>query len=464
MPIDFAKGIATQALNNGLRKVAGNLPGLLGKIRGKQGARESSETTDLDNAKTPGVSPKLIQFPLDIDSDPGVGNHGHYIIFYINEFTKTQLRFGDFKESEEKGKENMQKAETEMELSDKVKVPKSVGGNTITLTTEELKKQALEKGKNLLSDAQGYDSRNFVKMENIQNQFKDDTLIQRKQGGGYSQLNHNATNSNTNNTSSYTGVSSRTKQTPIQEKVKANYEKNNVRVKMPTRKRLDTAIALYMPAQVQVTYGAKYTDTEISALAGAIGQAVGDMTAGMSLSDTYNKVVPMITEGLQKTALLKVADIIDGIGISGVREAVEIGRAEVIADRMQLAFKGVDRRSFQYTFKMIPRNSREADEIKKIVSAFKFNMMPEYKEGESRDTLNYPATFNIEYHYRGKENTYLNRVSECFLENMQVSYGGDRYKTFDPHNNEGAPPVETSITLAFKEIDVMHRQKMVDGF
>ena len=464
MPIDFAKGIATQALNNGLRKVAGNLPGLLGKIRGKQGARESSETTDLDNAKTPGVSPKLIQFPLDIDSDPGVGNHGHYIIFYINEFTKTQLRFGDFKESEEKGKENMQKAETEMELSDKVKVPKSVGGNTIALTTEELSKQALEKGKNLLSDLQGYDSRNFVKMENIQNQFKDDTLIQRKQGGGYSQLNHNATSSNTNNTTRVPTILAKAKQTPIQEKVKGNYEKNNVRVKMPTRKRLDTAIALYMPAQVQVTYGAKYTDTEISALAGAIGQAVGDMTAGMSLSDTYNKVVPMVTEGLQKKALLMGADLLDGIGISGVREAVEIGRAEVIADRMQLAFKGVDRRSFQYTFKMIPRNSREADEIKKIVSAFKFNMMPEYKEGESRDTLNYPATFNIEYHYRGKENTYLNRVSECFLENMQVSYGGDRYKTFDPHNNEGAPPVETSITLAFKEIDVMHRQKMVDGF
>ena len=455
MPIDFAKGIATQALNNGLRKVAGNLPGLLGKIRGKQGARESSETTDLDNAKTPGVSPKLIQFPLDIDSDPGVGNHGHYIIFYINEFTKTQLRFGDFKESEEKGKENMQKAETEMELSDKTKQPKSVGGQVQTLTESELKKQGA---------SFQYDSRNFVKMENIQNQFKDDTLIQRRQGGGYSQLNHNATNSNTNNTSSYTGVSSRAKQTPIQEKVKANYEKNNVRVKMPTRKRLDTAIALYMPAQVQVTYGAKYTDTEISALAGAIGQAVGDMTAGMSLSDTYNKVVPMVTEGLQKKALLMGADLLDGIGISGVREAVEIGRAEVIADRMQLAFKGVDRRSFQYAFKMIPRNSREADEIKKIVSAFKFNMMPEYKEGESRDTLNYPATFNIEYHYKGKENTYLNRVSECFLENMQVSYGGDRYKTFDPHNNEGAPPVETSITLAFKEIDVMHRQKMVDGF
>ena len=48
---------------------------------------------------------------------------------------------------------------------------------------------------------------------------------------------------------------------------KNNY-KNNVK-ELPTRKRLDTAIALYMPASIQVTYGAKYTDTEISPLAGA---------------------------------------------------------------------------------------------------------------------------------------------------------------------------------------------------
>ena len=461
MAIDFAKGIATTVVNQGLRKVAGNVPGILGKIRGKQGIRDTSDVADIGNAKTSGVSPKLLSFPLDIDSDPGVGNHGHYIIFYINEFEKTQMRFGDF--VPEEGKKNLQKEENQRRITEKVTVPKTVGGQVQNFSSQDLIKKSLEKGRNIVSDAQGYDSRNFVKMENIQNQFKDDTLIQRRQGYGYSQLNHNApaAGGNTNN-----GKDTKTGQETVdfQEQLKSNYEKNNVRVTMPSRKRLDTAIALYMPAQVQVTYGAKYTDTEVSALAGALGQAVGDMSAGASLSDTYNKVIPMVTEGLQKKALLMGADLLDGIGISGAREAIEIGRAEVIADRMQLAFKGVDRRAFQYTFKMIPRNSREADEIKKIVSAFKFNMMPEYKEGTQRDTLNYPATFNIEYHYRGKQNTYLNRVSECFLENMQVSYGGDRYKTFDPHNSEGAPPVETSITLAFKEIEIMHREKMKDGF
>jgi len=454
MAIDFAKGIATTTVNNGLRKVAGNLPGLLGKIKGRQGARDSSDLKNLESAKVSGVSPKLLQFPSDIDSDPGVGNHGHYIIFYINEFEKTKLKFSDVIPDE--GKQNLKEAEQEMGLPDKTNQTKMQGGKPVSIPEAKLTNQG---------GSVQYDSKNFVTMERANNQFKDDTVIQKRPGYGYAQINHNSDLSNTNNeTSSYTsGTNSKETLTP-QTKAIQNAMENNVRVTMPSRKRLDTAIALYMPAQVQVTYGAKYNDTEISALAGAVGQAIGDMTAGAGLSDTYNKVIPMVTEGLQKKALLMGADLLDGIGISGAREAVEIGRAEVIADRMQLAFKGVDRRSFQYTFKMIPRNSREADEIKKIVAAFKFNMMPEYKEGTKRDTLNYPATFNIEYHYKGKENTYLNRVSECFLENVQVSYGGDRYKTFDPHNSEGAPPVETSVTLAFKEIEIMHREKIMDGF
>jgi len=454
MAIDFAKGIATTAVNNGLRKVAGNLPGLLGKTKGKQGARDSSDLQDLENAKVSGVSPKLLQFPSDIDSDPGVGNHGHYIIFYINEFEKTKLKFSDVIPDE--GKQNLKEAEKEMGLPDKTNQTKMQGGKPVSIPETKLTNQG---------GSVQYDSKNFVTMERLNNQFKDDTVIQKRPGYGYAQINHNSDLSNTNNeTSSYTsGTNSNETLTP-QSKAIQNAMENNVRVTMPSRKRLDTAIALYMPAQVQVTYGAKYEQFEISALAGAVGQAIGDMTAGAGLSDTYNKVIPMVTEGLQKKALLKGLDLLDGIGITGAREAVEIGKAEVIADRMQLAFKGVDRRSFQYTLKMTPRNARESDEIKKIVAAFKFNMMPEYKEGTKRDTLNYPATFNIEYHYRGKENTYLNRVSECFLENVQVSYGGDRYKTFDPHNSEGAPPVETSVTLAFKEIEIMHREKIMDGF
>ena len=90
MPIDFAKGIATQVVNTGLRKVAGNLPGLLGINKGNI-KRDSSDVAPL-NEKSQN-STNLFQFPLDVSGDPGIGNHGHYIIFFINEQAKSKLSF-----------------------------------------------------------------------------------------------------------------------------------------------------------------------------------------------------------------------------------------------------------------------------------------------------------------------------------------------------------------------------------
>ena len=47
---------------------------------------------------------------------------------------------------------------------------------------------------------------------------------------------------------------------------------------------------------------------------------------------------------------------------------------------------------------------------------------------------------------------------------MDVDYGGDRYYTHEYIDNVGAPPTETSITLQFGEIDLITREKAVEGF
>ena len=221
---------------------------------------------------------------------------------------------------------------------------------------------------------------------------------------------------------------------------------------------------MYMPSSIQVTYGTKYDDEAIGGLAAAaasIYQATGGST---SFGDALKDQLGNIAEDVKKKGLKVVLDIADGAGITGARNAFEITTGAVIADRMELAFKNVDRRSFQYTFKMIPKNSREAEEIRKIVFAFKANMLPEMLEGRNRDTMTVPNTFNIQYMYKGKENDYVHRVSECFLDNVQVTYGGDRYKTFEPHADDGAPPVETSITLSFKEIEIITRERVFEGY
>ena len=151
-------------------------------------------------------------------------------------------------------------------------------------------------------------------------------------------------------------------------------------------------------------------------------------------------------------------------GFQGVAEAEAMREGRIITNRMELAFKGINKRQFQYSFKMIPRSKAEADEIRKIITAFKFNMLPEFTGGNRAGRqLTIPNTFDIQYMYTGNQNQYLHNISTCVLETMSVTYGGDRYKTFEA-NSTGAPVVETNLTLNFKEMEIITRVRIQEGY
>ena len=305
MPIDFAKGQAVSIASSKLQKVAGNLPGLLGLNKGKI-KRDSSDTAFSEQKAQ--NSPNLFQIPLDVSGDPGIGNHGHYIIFFINEQQNSQLSFaGQVKD----GKQGLVKEQQARDIPQYIK--KNFGGQ------EGYRRQKNTEGLNQMVDI-GTSGRITDDISSL----------------GYGSAAADA-------------LANQNRETEGGQIVK---------VKRPPTRRLDTAIALYMPAQVQVTYGSKFNDTEISPFAAAAGEAFTDVMAGAGLSDTYDKVVGNLAEGFQKKAFLSTMSILDSLGVSGARESIEIASGEIIADRMELAFKGVDRRAFQYTFKMIPRNSR----------------------------------------------------------------------------------------------------------
>jgi len=238
---------------------------------------------------------------------------------------------------------------------------------------------------------------------------------------------------------------------------------STVHVKRPPTVRMDTAIALYMPPSVAVSYGANYTDTEIGAAAAIGAQAYQDIVGGKSLADTVNKNLKALGPEIGDGMIRKALGAIDMIpGLEGAMEVVEMQRGFIKTPRMELAFKGIPKRSFQYDFKMIPKSAAEAEEIQKIIKGFKLNMLPEMVSGVA-NRLTMPNTFDISYMYNGAENQYLHKISTCVLETMAVTYGGDRYKTFEASGN-GAPPVEVGITLGFKEMDLITREKANEGF
>ena len=133
---------------------------------------------------------------------------------------------------------------------------------------------------------------------------------------------------------------------------------------------------------------------------------------------------------------------------------------QILSDRMELAFKGIGKREFVYEFKMMPRSAKEATEIVAIIAMFKNHMLPRMMGAAARGRrMSIPDTFDIKYMFGDKENSFLNKVSTCFLSDMQVSYGGGKFRAHD-----GGEPTETTISLTFKEIEIITRQRAEEGF
>ena len=413
--VDFSnigRRVATQIATNAFQKVAGNIKGTI------FGGKSGSDTSEANKLNRNQVDVKTFQFPLDIMSDPGLGNHGHYIMFFINEQENAKLRFTGAT-AKESGINKAIKERRPPEFINKLKA------NLITGKSEVNKKR----NTNALNDS-------IIEIGNS--------------GAGIRAIGSDF------NKIMAGGITSKGKlinDTPI------------VSVDRPATHRLDTAIALYMPQSLSVNYGSRYVDTEISPLGAAVGQVAEGLVSGevQSFTDAVkvagDKVPAALKTKLQQAGL-SFADL---IGATGAREAFEISRAEVITQRMELAFKNVNRRNFTYNFKMIPKNEKEAEEIRKIIYAFKFNMLPEMTTGRKGVTMSFPNTFDIEYKFLQRDNDYLHKVSTCVLENMTVTYGGDRFRTFAP-KGDGAPVVETTINLAFKELELITRERIEEGF
>jgi len=61
------------------------------------------------------------------------------------------------------------------------------------------------------------------------------------------------------------------------------------------------------------------------------------------------------------------------------------------------------------------------------------------------------------------QNQYINKIGKCYLKTMDVTYGGDKFVTYNA-DKKGAPPQKTTITLAFQELEIMDRDNIRNGY
>ena len=217
-------------------------------------------------------------------------------------------------------------------------------------------------------------------------------------------------------------------------------------------------IALYMPPSVTANYKMQYDDAPIGHVSEAIYSVIKDIQGGTQWDEAMSKNAETLGTGLTQMGL-KMLDTV----VPGAKDLTAMERGTIIAPRTEVMFQGISKRTFTFNFTFIPKSREETETVDKIIHEFKMAMTPAFKSGHGVRELNFPEMFQIAYWLAGMENGYLNKIGRCFLESADVSYGGEKFVTFNP-TPKGAPPNKITLALSFREIEIVEQSKIDQGY
>jgi hypothetical protein len=224
--------------------------------------------------------------------------------------------------------------------------------------------------------------------------------------------------------------------------------------------RISTAIALYMPPSIVTAYQTVWENVPGEGLFAAMR----DLTGGKK------DVIGAIKEFGLRAGANALNDAKDFIAATTGQNAPLVDAASLstrtaLNPNMEMLFRTVGFREYQFDFKFTPRSEQEATTVANIIKAFKFYSAPEVNEAVGSSTFYiYPATFDIEFWSNGKLNTFLNKISTCACTDVTINYtasGG--WSAFRQGALNGVP-VETNLSLHFKELEIITKKRILAGF
>lgn len=214
-------------------------------------------------------------------------------------------------------------------------------------------------------------------------------------------------------------------------------------------RRIAESIALHMPTPLVFSQQNEYQEVSLTALGSTI----------------INQVAPRAIAAISGLGSGKGGGAIAGHGAASIINGVGgfIGNTAKIMQRpinpaVEVLFANTSLRSFTFEVLMAPRNEKESESIKNIITSLKFHSAPELTFGGLIWIP--PAEFDITFFNKGVENPHIQRISTCALERFEVDYApSGMYSTF-----RNGHPVAVRMSMGFRELEAIHKQRVVAGF
>jgi hypothetical protein len=190
------------------------------------------------------------------------------------------------------------------------------------------------------------------------------------------------------------------------------------------------SISLYIPDTVNFTYNAQYENTSLA-------------TASQQ-TPLVRAVLKPVVNTLRQNDALKLLLRSQGIAFN---------------PNLQLLFDGINFRDYQMAFTFTPYSKQEADTVAKIIAMFKKHSAPRLNSGGGGMFFVPPSIFEPKFYFEGKENRKINRIAKSVITSVDVNYAPNGFSTYA----DGAP-VQTQLTIQFKEIELITRELIENGY
>ena len=224
------------------------------------------------------------------------------------------------------------------------------------------------------------------------------------------------------------------------------------------------SVALYLPTDaLKSTMTVAYKTADYGAAAGlAIESATqnqgslraptsgfgGGSNIGARLAGVGGGVKGFVQQQLAKTVTGNAQEIADI-----PPEAFEAIVGGAVNPRTDTLFGNVEYRTHDFTFKLIPRSKKEADDIDTILNVLHFYSLPDYGTGTGNFFIGYPYEFVITMF----NEKHINKIDRSVLTSLSVDHaGGDRVAFAGDYY-----PAATALTLSFKEVRLLGRDSEV---
>ena len=228
-------------------------------------------------------------------------------------------------------------------------------------------------------------------------------------------------------------------------------------------------ILLPIPSNVtdsnSVSYnGGAMNSIAASAMAGATEfmqggfESLTDGSASKILNRTINASGggPNIKNLLQKKLAINAVNIF-GANVS-LDQVLARSQGKIFNPNMELLFDGVKLRSFNFSFKLTPRDKNESTQIKYIIRSLKKNMSAKTVE-QGNLYLKTPNVFELSYMRGNALHPFLNKFKQAALTDIKVNYTAENvYATYDD-----STPISMMLDLSFQEIQPVYEGDYDEG-